>query len=171
MFSGNQQRGNFPHTQFVNNNTLQSLDIFRRQNCSHLCDVLDPIHMNTFSFSMQGFDWESNPGHLMLDVILYGNCLLYGDERRREREPGGRGRERRWRKSDGLMLPLVAVEHQLTWFPGCYKGRKKQSNFHPYHRNNDMRNIWWYTLVLSQMKDVYVHSLRLWGYGELLKRC
>lgn len=124
-FSGNQQRGNFPHTQFVNNNTLQSLDIFRRQNCSHLCDVLDPIHMNTFSFSMQGFDWESNPGHLMLDVILYGNCLLYGDERRREREPGERGRERRWRKSDGLMLPLVAVKHQLTWFPGCYKGRKK----------------------------------------------
>lgn len=57
---------------------------------------------------------------------------------RGEIEGGGGAPRQGW--SNDLMLLLVSAEHQLTWFPGCYKGRRKQSNLQPYYRRHDTMN-------------------------------
>lgn len=80
-------------------------------------------------------------------------------EERRETEGGGGAP--RWGWSDDLMLPLVSAEHQLTWFPGCYKGRKKQSNLQLYNRRyNDTLND----------NDIYWHYVK-WKVFIWLRSC
>lgn len=141
------------------NSTLQSRCIFTKQRGrSHLhnAHTHTQIHFHLWGWGWGcGTDWESNPGHLILVVILYGNCLLCrgentssagaekerrGREIKRERERCGRGRG--WRgRTDGSMLPLVSLEHQLTWFLGCHKGRggkKKRANPISIHVIEDM---------------------------------
>lgn len=80
-----------------------------------------------------------------------------------EIEGGGGAPRRGW--SDDLMLLLVSAEHQLTWFPGCYKDRRKQSNLQLcYRRHNDTMNdndIYWYYVKWKVF-------IQLRGYGESL---
>lgn len=73
-------------------------------------------------------------------------------ERDKEREEAiGAAENKQWGRSDGLMFPLVSVEHQLTWFSAVIK----LSNFQPYNgRDNDILNIWWFRSVLCEMKVV-----------------
>lgn len=109
------------HTYPLGLSTRCSLATFSGgKNSSHLRGVLEPTHTNTFPFSVQRFDRESNPGHLILVVILYGNYLLCWGHQEKDGEEESEDRE-------------ISRKRKTR--------QQQQTSFHPSNRDNDILSI------------------------------